>query len=390
MRIAKNCEVKHMPDTDPRMQYRRQTAGKMPHVVSVREMTFAEWPLADTMAPKEGYPTIVSDKTTDYILWRQLRYGENPGQAAAVYTTGGKAPFDILQEHPEKTLSYTNVMNADAALRLVWRVNSVFPNDKIAAVVKHTGPSGVARYATAAEAYEKAWNCDPEAAFGSVDGLSHEVDEDTARLIVTKPFVEAVIAPGYTDKARELLERKPKLRVLQAKQQPAHMFTYRPIDGGYLGQERFVSRIDSVDNFEVVSHRQPTAEQLEAALFNWQIVPFVISNAIVVGRERYASAIVGGQPHRNRSLRWAIENVKYVNKFDNEVLGTVVASDAFFPFPDSVRDAQEAGASALIAPLGSERDKEVIAEANRRHVLFLAPFYIDEEGKKIYERAFSH
>ncbi len=356
------------------MQYRRQTEGNVPKAVGVREI----W------SPEDSRDTV-------YQLWRQLRYGENPGQTAAVYTINGEVPFDVLQEHHEKSLSYTNVMNADMSMRIVRRLTSVSPDDKTVALMKHTGPCGVARYPHMSDAFNVAWNCDPEAAFGSVDGFSHEVDEDTAQLIVTDKFVEAVIAPAYTDKAREVLASKPKLRVLRARPEQPHDFVYRPIDYGHLAQQRFVSRVNSTDNFEVVSKRQPEPHHYQYALFTWQIVPFVLSNAIVIGRERYTSGICGGQPHRNRALRWAAENAKYENindKFGAD--GAAVSSDAFIPFKGSVKDASRSKALVLVAPLGSERDAEVIAEADKRNLIFMAPFYINDKNEKIYERAFSH
>ena len=279
-----------------------------------------------------------------------LRYGENPHQAAALYGTRGRGVAGAEQLHG-KDLSYNNLVDLDAA----WQLVSEFARPA-AAIIKHTNPCGCAERDSPAEAYRKAFECDPVSAFGGVIGLNREVDEETAREIA-KTFVEAVAAPGYTPEALAVLRAKKNLRLMRVAA-GADPLVVKSISGGYLAQSADDARLDRA-GAEVRTRRAPSEEEWRALEFGWKVAKHVKSNAIVYARAGQAVGVGAGQMSRVDSVKLG------AMKAVLPLAGTVVASDAFFPFPDGLEEAVKNGATAFIQPGGSVRDDEVIAAADR-------------------------
>ncbi len=287
------------------------------------------------------------------------RYGENPHQQAAFYADPlaagpGLATAEQLQG---KELSYNNLLDLDAALAIA----ADFP-EPAAAVVKHGNPCGAATGPELAATYKAALAGDPVSAFGGVIGLNREVDAETAAAI-TNSFKECVIAPAFSDAAREMLEAKSNLRLLAT----GPLDDYRPaaqlrsVTGGWLLQEGDTKTLDDAD-INIASDREPTSAEWKALRFGWRVVRHVRSNAIVLARDSRITGVGAGQMSRVDSVRIAIE------KAGDAAHGSVMASDAFFPFRDGVDLAAAAGVTAIIQPGGSIRDDEVIAAANERGV----------------------
>jgi phosphoribosylaminoimidazolecarboxamide formyltransferase / IMP cyclohydrolase len=279
-----------------------------------------------------------------------LRYGENPHQSAALYGRAG-AGIAGAEQLQGKELSYNNLVDLDACWQLVCEFN-----EPAAAIIKHTNPCGCAEQATLAEAYRKAFECDPVSAFGGVLGFNRTVDEETAREIA-KTFIEAIAAPGYTPEARAVLAAKKNLR-LMAVAPGLDPLVVKSISGGYLVQTADSHRIDR-GSLVVKTERPPTEEEWVALEFGWKVAKHVKSNAIVYARAGQTAGVGAGQMSRVDSVK--IGAMKAVLP----LAGTVVASDAFFPFPDGLEAAAANGATAFIQPGGSVKDADVIAAANR-------------------------
>lgn len=288
-------------------------------------------------------------------LWRvqTLRYGENPHQRAALYgLTPDAAPLGgrLLQGKP---LSYNNLLDLDAA----WRAVGDFSAPTVV-IVKHNNPCGVASAETLAEAFSLALASDPVSAFGSVIAVNRPFDEPTVEALGDL-FVEAIAAPDFTAGARQRLARRPACRLLQigdgGAESPAIRWELRSIRYGILLQEP-----DTLgdEGWQVVSARPPTVEERESLAFAWRVVKHVRSNAIVLARGRATVGIGAGQMSRVDAVRVA------VLKAGERARGAVLASDAFFPFPDGVEEAARAGVTAIVQPGGSMRDAEVIAAAD--------------------------
>lgn len=287
------------------------------------------------------------------------RYGENPHQRAAFYADPlaagpGLATAEQLQG---KELSYNNLLDLDAALAIA----ADFP-EPAAAVVKHGNPCGAATGPELAATYKAALAGDPVSAFGGVIGLNREVDAETAAAI-TSSFKECVIAPAFSDAAREMLEAKSNLRLLATGPLDDYRLAaqLRSVTGGWLLQEGDTKTLDDAD-IKVASDREPTSAEWKALRFGWRVVRHVRSNAIVLARDSRITGVGAGQMSRVDSVRIAIEKAGDVAR------GSVMASDAFFPFRDGVDLAAAAGVTAIIQPGGSIRDDEVIAAANERGV----------------------
>ncbi|AXR79283.1 AICAR transformylase/IMP cyclohydrolase PurH [Natrarchaeobaculum sulfurireducens] len=291
-----------------------------------------------------------------------LRYGENPHQDAAVYADytceeASVVHADQLNEGA-KALSYNNYNDADGALNLIKEFD-----EPAAAVIKHTNPAGCATADTLAEAYEKALSTDPMSAFGGIVSLNRECDAETADLI-TDSFKEVVVAPGYTDDALEVLCAKDNLRVLDVGdlEGASERFTEKPIVGGRLVQERDDQSID-VNDLEVVTEREPTDDELESMVFAWQTLKHVKSNGILFTKGTETVGIGMGQVSRVDAVRLAAMKAdEHAEGKDAE--GAVMASDAFFPFPDGIEEAAKAGIEAVVQPGGSVNDDDVIAAAD--------------------------
>jgi phosphoribosylaminoimidazolecarboxamide formyltransferase/IMP cyclohydrolase len=287
-----------------------------------------------------------------------LRYGENPHQRAAFYrdldTRGGIASARQLQG---KDLSYNNLLDLDAA----WEMTQGFA-DPVVAIVKHNNPCGVATASLLSEAYARAREADPVSAFGGIIGLNRPLDVDTARAIASM-FAEGVIAPGYTEEALGILAEKKNLRLLELAAGDRRPGTadaecaLRRVSGGMLAQDPDRAELDPA-TLRVVTRRSPTATELTALQFAWKVVKHVKSNAIVLATEGATVGIGAGQMSRVDSVKLAILKATVPTQ------GTVLASDAFFPFRDGVDTAAKAGVTAIIQPGGSVRDAEVIAAAD--------------------------
>jgi phosphoribosylaminoimidazolecarboxamide formyltransferase/IMP cyclohydrolase len=279
-----------------------------------------------------------------------LRYGENPHQAAALYAAPGRGVAGGEQLHG-KELSYNNLVDLDAA----WQLAGEFPAPA-AVIIKHTNPCGCAEAATQAEAYRAALACDPVSAYGGVLGFNRAVDIETAREIA-KTFIEAIAAPDYTPEALAVLTAKKNLRLMRvAAGQDA--LVVKSISGGFLAQTVDAHALDRAQA-RVATRRAPTEDEWTALEFAWRVVKHVKSNAIVFARAGQAVGVGAGQMSRVDSVKIA------AMKAVLPLAGTVVASDAFFPFADGLEEAARHGATAAIQPGGSVRDAEVIAAADR-------------------------
>ncbi|MDJ0639067.1 MAG: bifunctional phosphoribosylaminoimidazolecarboxamide formyltransferase/IMP cyclohydrolase [Paracoccaceae bacterium] len=297
-----------------------------------------------------------------------LRYGENPHQAAAFYTDGANIPgVATATQHQGKELSYNNINDTDAAFRLV---SEFAPNDGPAvAIIKHANPCGVARGFTFAEAFGRAFDCDRTSAFGGIVALNGTLDGDTARAI-SEIFTEVVIAPEATDEAKEVFAAKKNLRLLTAGGLPepdAARLAVRQVSGGWLVQDDDVGRI-TADDLKVVTKIEPTDAQIEDLLFAWKVAKHGKSNAIIYAKDKATVGIGAGQMSRVDSSTIAALKARRmaedVGLSESPAVGSVVASDAFFPFPDGLLAAAEAGATAVIQPGGSMRDDAVIEAAD--------------------------
>ncbi|MFH1604486.1 MAG: bifunctional phosphoribosylaminoimidazolecarboxamide formyltransferase/IMP cyclohydrolase [Pseudomonadota bacterium] len=295
--------------------------------------------------------------TLQFAKAQDMRYGENPHQSAAFYrdlepVPGSLASYTQLQG---KELSYNNVGDADAA----WECVKSFP-EPACAIVKHANPCGVAIGKSLLEAYQRAFSTDPASAFGGIIAFNQALDGATAEA-VSKQFVEVVIAPEYDAAARKILESKTNVRVLAVPLAAGvNHYDFKRVGGGLLVQTPDAKNLTGAE-LRVVSKKQPSAEQLRDLLFAWRVAKFVKSNAIVFCGSGCTLGVGAGQMSRVDSAR--IAAIKAQNT-GLSLEGSLVASDAFFPFRDGVDVVAEAGAIAIIQPGGSMRDEEVIAAAN--------------------------
>jgi phosphoribosylaminoimidazolecarboxamide formyltransferase / IMP cyclohydrolase len=301
---------------------------------------------------------------------QELRYGENPHQRAAFYGSGGsRLGVATATQHQGKELSYNNLNDTDAAFELVAEFDP--KSSPAVAIVKHANPCGVALGATLADAYAKALRCDPVSAFGGIIALNGPIDAATAKEI-TVIFTEVVIAPDATDEAKAIFAAKKNLRLLTTGGLPdprAPGVTFRSLAGGFLVQSRDNAVADDLD-LKVVTKRKPTSQELADLKFAFKVAKHVKSNAIVYAKDGATVGIGAGQMSRVDSARiaaWkAQEAAKAAGESEPLTKGSVVASDAFFPFADGLLAAAEAGATAVIQPGGSMRDDEVIAAADSK------------------------
>ena len=302
------------------------------------------------------------------VLKQTMRYGENPHQAAAFYTDGsGRPGVATAIQHQGKELSYNNINDTDAAFELVAEFA---PADGPAcAIIKHANPSGVARGASLAEAYQKAFDCDRTSAFGGIVALNMALDGATAAEIV-KIFTEVVIAPDADADARAIFAEKKNLRLLTTGALPdprQPVLAYKQVAGGLLVQDKDTGFVPEAD-LRVVTKRAPSAAEMADLRFAWTVAKHVKSNAIVYVRDGATVGVGAGQMSRVDSSTIAALKAGRMGAelglTDTPAKGSVVASDAFFPFADGLLAAAEAGATAIIQPGGSMRDDEVIAAAD--------------------------
>jgi phosphoribosylaminoimidazolecarboxamide formyltransferase/IMP cyclohydrolase len=288
---------------------------------------------------------------------QELRYGENPHQAAALYVPAGRAPEGVAaaKQLQGKELSYNNLVDLEAARSLA----AEFKNPA-AVIIKHNNPCGTAEQTTLVGAYLKALACDPVSAFGGVLAFNREVDAATAEE-VAKLFAECIAAPAFSDRAKEIFAAKKNLRLLELPPgglEPDRELQLKRILGGMLVQQPDLGEIKEAD-VRMVTKRAPTPEEMQTMRFAWKVAKRVKSNAIVFAKNGATLGVGAGQMSRVDSVKIA------VMKAQSSLAGSVVASDAFFPFPDGVEEAAKAGATAVIQPGGSVRDADVIVTADR-------------------------
>ena len=303
--------------------------------------------LATFGLPPEPLPPVLDIRAPKRI---GLRYGENPHQAAALYSNSASGVAACEQLHG-KELSYNNLVDLDAAWELVNEFES-----PATAIIKHTNPSGCAEQPTLAESYRLALACDSVSAFGSVIGFNRDVDEETARE-ASRLFVECIAAPGFSPEALAILTAKKNIRLVRIRSGEPGL-TVKSISGGFLAQTADTHRL-ARSAAKVVTKREPTDEEWTALEFAWKVAKHVKSNAIVYARAGQTLGVGAGQMSR-------VDSVKIgASKAMLPLAGSVVGSDAFFPFPDGLEAAAANGATAFIQPGGSVNDADVIAAADR-------------------------
>jgi phosphoribosylaminoimidazolecarboxamide formyltransferase/IMP cyclohydrolase len=302
---------------------------------------------------EERFPDLL---TMSYDKVLPLRYGENPHQRAAYYARSGEEHLlSGVEKLQGKDLSFNNLHDVDAARALLAELGE----RAAAVIVKHASPCGAAVSESLAEAYERAFDCDPVSAFGGIVALSEPVDAGLAEKI-TKVFTEVLVAPGFTAEAREAFATKPNTIVLQAGPPALPGLSAKDVMGGLLLQDTDITEDGS--EYRVVTEKEPPPQQMEDLLFSWRVAKRVRSNAIVLARDGATVGIGGGQTSRVDAAEIA------VRKAGERARGSVAASDAFFPFADGVEALAEAGVTAVIQPGGSKRDEEVVRAADQRGV----------------------
>ena len=295
---------------------------------------------------------------SQYIKAQEMRYGENPHQKAAFYVEADATEGSIssAKQIQGKELSYNNIGDTDAALECVKQ----FDESPACVIVKHANPCGVAYGETLLESYDRAYNTDPESAFGGIIAFNQPLDGETARTIVDRQFVEVIIAPAVSDEAVAVIAEKKNVRLLVSGSwaEDQTRLDMKRVNGGLLVQD---ADLLLTDETRVITQRQPTEQEMNDLLFSWKVAKYVKSNAIVYGKNNMTIGVGAGQMSRINSARIAGIKAEHAGL---EVPGSVMASDAFFPFRDGIDAAHEAGIKAVIQPGGSMRDEEVIAAAD--------------------------
>ncbi|HET7275970.1 MAG TPA: bifunctional phosphoribosylaminoimidazolecarboxamide formyltransferase/IMP cyclohydrolase [Longimicrobiaceae bacterium] len=320
--------------------------------------------IAGCLEPATAESSIGLDDSIQINLQKvqDLRYGENPDQTAAFYKEEGQGGLAALEQLHGKELSFNNLLDVDAALLAV----SAWSGDEqpACAIIKHTTPCGIAVGESAAEAYRKALLTDPTSAFGSIVAFSTPVTE-TAAMLLRPQFVEAIVAPGFSEGALRLLTEKRNLRLLKLRpQQLDSGMDFKRVRGGFLVQTRLDMDFDEA-TWTLASQRKPTDSEWTDLRFAWRAVAPVKSNAILIARGGASLGIGAGQMSRVDSSRLAVLKAQDAGL---DLEGAILASDAFFPFRDGVDAAAEAGIRAIIQPGGSKRDAEVIAAADEHGI----------------------
>ena len=340
-------------------QRRRMAARVFAHTARYDGM-IADWMAART----EGEPTEAYPPTLHLALRRaqELRYGENPHQAAALYVDGGAAAGTVAGASvlAGKEMSYNNLVDADTALECV----KAFDKTPACVIVKHANPCGVALGEEPLDAYGRAFACDSTSAFGGIIAFNRTIDGDLVQRILANQFVEVLVAPAFEEAALSALRKKPNVRALATGAWPVSpgvaQRQIRSVAGGMLVQDTDIDTL-MLSDLKVVTRRVPDAEQLRDLLFAWHVAMFVKSNAIVYAKNGATIGIGAGQMSRVISVRIAAMKAADA-KLSTE--GSVLASDAFFPFRDNVDLAAGTGVRAVIQPGGSMRDQEVIDAAD--------------------------
>jgi phosphoribosylaminoimidazolecarboxamide formyltransferase/IMP cyclohydrolase len=339
---------------DDDVDLRRSLAAKVFAHTGAYDAAIAMW-----FAEQRG-ELFPSQITVSFDRAQTLRYGENPGQRAAFYVERGVGGLAALEQRGGKELSFNNLLDLEGALI----ATDPFAGETCCAIVKHTSPCGLAVGASAVEAYRKALACDPVSAFGSVISFTTPVDVEAAEA-VSSLFVECIVAPEFSPEALDILGRKKNLRVLvgSARWTP-HALDFKRVRGGVLAQERAPNAVDDT-SWQVATRRQPTPEERRDMLFAWRAVGSVKSNAIVLVRDGATIGIGAGQMSRVDASFVAVHKARSAG---HDTAGSVMGSDAYFPFRDGIDQAVEAGVRAIVQPGGSIRDAEVIAAADEHDV----------------------
>lgn len=339
---------------DDDLDLRRLLAGKVFAHTAAYDAAISSW---FAQQRDEKFPGTIA---VSFERAQQLRYGENPGQAAAFYVERPGAGLAGLRQRGGKELSFNNLLDIEGALLAV----DPFRDEVACAVIKHTTPCGLAIGTSVLEAYRKALACDPASAFGSVVCFTVPVDQATADAVASL-FVECIVAPAFSDEAVEILGRKKNLRVLEgtAAWTPASL-DYKRVRGGVLVQERSPAEIGDA-GWKTVTQHEPTVEEYRDLLFAWRAVASVKSNAIVLARDGATIGIGAGQMSRVDAAFLAVHKAQSAG---HPTDGSVLGSDAYFPFRDGVDQAAEAGVRAIVQPGGSVRDAEVIAAAEEHGI----------------------
>jgi phosphoribosylaminoimidazolecarboxamide formyltransferase/IMP cyclohydrolase len=295
-------------------------------------------------------------RTINYERVSGLRYGENPHQAAAYYAEAGEEHLlSGVEKLQGREISFNNLYDLDAARTLLADLTAL--GHPAAVIVKHANPCGAAVGESPADAYRKALASDPQSAFGGIVALGNEVDGELATEI-SRVFTEILVAPGFTEEAREVLSARPNLRVLVAGSLVQPLLSAKQVTGGILLQDTDTVEDDS--GYRVVTEEHPSLQQMGDLLFAWRVARLVKSNAIVLARDGATAGVGAGQMSRVDSSEIAVK------KAGERAQGSAAASDAFFPFADGVEALAEAGIQAVIQPGGSVRDDDVIEAANRQ------------------------
>ncbi len=319
--------------------------------------------IKEECSPNSKFPRTLN---LQFIKQQDMRYGENSHQDAAFFVEAGnnEANVSTAKQLQGKALSYNNISDTDAALECVKQFD-----EPACVIVKHANPCGAALGKDLHEAYVKAFKTDPTSAFGGIIACNRELDEETAKQIIANQFCEVIIAPKVSEAAKEIVAQKKNIRLLECgfwdKKQPS--MDCRRVNGGLLVQDRDLGMV-GIDDLKVVTKRQPTQAELEELLFCWKVCKFVKSNAIVYSKDRMTIGVGAGQMSRVYSAEIAGIKAKEENL---EVSGSVMASDAFFPFRDGIDAAAKCGIQCVIQPGGSIRDPEVIQAADEHNMVMV-------------------
>lgn len=316
--------------------------------------------LIQTDGSKASFPRTFNSQ---YMKAQEMRYGENPHQQAAFYVEAqpSEACVATARQLQGKELSFNNIGDTDAALECVKQ----FTEAPACVIVKHANPCGVALGSDLLDAYNRAYSTDPESAFGGIIAFNQELDAETAEAIVERQFVEVIIAPKVSDDAIKVVSAKKNVRLLECGEwstDAKQRLDFKRVNGGLLVQD---ADLQLTQELKVMTQRAPSEQEMEDLLFTWKVAKFVKSNAIVYGKDCMTIGVGAGQMSRVNSARIAGIKAEHAGL---EVKGSVMASDAFFPFRDGLDQAAENGITAVIQPGGSMRDEEVIAAADEHNI----------------------
>jgi len=316
-----------------------------------RHVSLYDTVVANYLQPTQDFP---SEITFGYKKLYDLRYGENPHQKAAFYSDLNPSGISGATQLNGKELSYNNILDSDAA----WKAVSDFPNTSVA-IVKHTNTCGLATNEDQKEAYSRAFSGDPISAYGGIVAFNREVTEESAKAM-SSVFYEIVLAPSFSPSALTILKNKRDLRILELghTETTIENVEFRQVLGGVLIQSQD-TLAESPENWQVVTKRKPTAEELTDLAFAWKAVKHIKSNAIVIVKDNTLLGMGAGQPNRVNSVHLSISAA------GDSAASAVLASDAFFPFADGIEVGASGGITAVIQPGGSIRDAEVIETADR-------------------------